>query len=215
VPLTANQPRLIFRLDTQPQHNNSRANTAHRPLPRCLLGRQRFLLSGPWGRRSVVMTAVENASACTSAGRRCGAHHLRRVGKCGKGSRSPLSTTEGVSLCFSTRIAFNEEIDAGEFSRTLAIEPYSVIWNKGWTSIRGCARRRTCLSTTLQSGVSDDQSKLSKQMPPRSFAMRLTQTLARWRKDGLETEPFRVNDYRLFESLNRAGRGFPECGCLG
>jgi hypothetical protein len=122
VPLTANQPRLIFRLDTQPQHNNSRANTAHRPLPRCLLGPQRFLLSGPWGRRGAVMTAVENASACRSAGRRCGAHHLRRVGKCGKGSRSPLSTTEGVSLCFSTRIAFNEEVDAGEISRTLAID---------------------------------------------------------------------------------------------
>ena len=43
-------------------------------------------------------------------------------------------------------------------------------------SICGGASRRTCSSTTLQSGVSDHQSKLFKQMPPRSFAIRLTQT---------------------------------------
>src|SRR4029077_17435364 len=43
-------------------------------------------------------------------------------------------------------------------------------------SIRGGTSRRTCSSMALQSGVSDHQSKLSKLMPPRSFAMRLTQT---------------------------------------
>ena len=43
-------------------------------------------------------------------------------------------------------------------------------------SICGGASRRTCSSTTLQPGVSDHQSKVSKHIPPRSFALRRTQT---------------------------------------
>ena len=47
---------------------------------------------------------------------------------------------------------------------------------RGGPSICGGASRRTCSSITPQLGVRDDQSKLSKLTPPRSFAMRLTQT---------------------------------------
>src|SRR5260370_41215104 len=48
---------------------------------------------------------LKNATTCTSAGRRCGGHPLRRMGKCGKGSRTRIGTTEGGSRRFSTCIA--------------------------------------------------------------------------------------------------------------
>jgi hypothetical protein len=45
---------------------------------------------------------------------------------------------------------------------------------RGGPSICGGASRMICSSITFQSGVSDDHSKLSRHIPPRSFAARRT-----------------------------------------
>ena len=45
---------------------------------------------------------------------------------------------------------------------------------RGGPSICGSASRMICSSITFRSGVSDDHSKLSRHIPPRSFAARRT-----------------------------------------
>src|SRR5712691_8227930 len=130
---------------------------------------------------------VEPPSAClTTFAPASHSLHLCIQNRWWPGHRSLLASVDRTNLRASDTIAENapsawpaHRLILTAFARGCPAirEPLpQSLGTRGGPSICGGVSRRTCSSITLQSGVSDRQSKLSKHMPPRAFAMRLTQT---------------------------------------
>ncbi len=111
--------------------------------------------------------------------------HLCMQNRWWPGNRSLLASVDRANLRASDTIAENapsawpvHRLILTAFARGCPAirEPLPQSFGtRGGPSICGGVSRRTCSSITPQLGVRDDQSKLSKLTPPRSFAMRRTQ----------------------------------------
>jgi hypothetical protein len=130
---------------------------------------------------------VEAPSAClTTFAPASRSLHLCMQNRWWPGHRSLLASVDRANLRASKPIAENAPsawpahrliLTAFARDRPTIREPLPQSFGtRGGPSICGGVSRRTCSSITLQLGVSDDQSKLSKLTPPRSFAIRRTHT---------------------------------------
>jgi len=130
---------------------------------------------------------VEPPSAClTTFAPASRSLHLCMQNRWRPGHRSLLASVDRANLRASDTIAENapsawpaHRLILTAFARGCPAirEPLPQSFGtRGGPSICGGVSRRTCSSITPQLGVRDDQSKLSKLTPPRSFAMRRTQT---------------------------------------